>query len=216
MVICVKNKSIKIIVSIICILLALVIGIFIGTKIDASKDWNDKIVSQNQEQSDTSSNDTATKEPQLTMAEIYNPIIDEYEEIHSMSDEQWGGYYCEWLLFDIDNDGVSELIVSKETCEADREHNVYKIKNDEAVFLGKYGGWHTVLYDNNGTLTKTDGAYYDEDGGPGIYYCEYQIVITDDKVEEKKIGMYDFDVDNPPFDDSKRLVFNEIEKDIEL
>ena len=56
------------------------------------------------------------------------------------------GEYLRYHVFDMDQDGVKELIVLEGTCEADNMWNIYTIKDGEPVYVGEFSGFHSSLY----------------------------------------------------------------------
>lgn len=58
------------------------------------------------------------------------------------------GEYNDYYLYDIDKDGVKELLLQEGTCEADYMYQVYTIENGEAVSLGELSGGHTMFFED--------------------------------------------------------------------
>ena len=54
--------------------------------------------------------------------------------------------YNKTVHYDIDKDGMDELIIIHGTCEADMEINFFTYKDKEVVNLGILSGTHSVLY----------------------------------------------------------------------
>ena len=110
----------------------------------------------------------------------YGPIIDAayskyYDGIQVMN------YY----FYDIDKDGVKELLVQNGTCEADYAYQAYTIQNNKRKYLGEISGFHTVFYK-------------DENGGTEKYIIQVQgymmgetishIEINNGKIESKEVS----------------------------
>lgn len=110
----------------------------------------------------------------------YGPIIDAayskyYDGIQVMN------YY----FYDIDKDGVKELLVQNGTCEADYTYQAYTIQNNKSKYLGEISGFHTVFYK-------------DENGGKERYIIQVQgymmgetishIEINNGKIESKEVS----------------------------
>ncbi len=59
--------------------------------------------------------------------------------------------YDIYSVYDIDKNGVKELLIRAGTCEADYMYQIYTIENGAGKLLGEIPGGHTVLYaDENG------------------------------------------------------------------
>ncbi len=58
------------------------------------------------------------------------------------------GEYGEYSVYDIDNDGVRELLLKEGTCEADYMYHVYKLNGNKAQDVGTFTGAHSMLYGN--------------------------------------------------------------------
>lgn len=69
---------------------------------------------------------------------VYAPII--------QSAGQKYGTYNIYYKYDIDKDGVDELLVEEGTCEADYRYQVYTVENGTSVHLGEIPGGHSVFY----------------------------------------------------------------------
>lgn len=122
---------------------------------------------------------TQTSKTAVDEHKLYQTIIDKYakkckDENHSESTGKC--YICSYAYYDIDNNGIDKLIFQDGTCEADRVHHVYTVKNNKAVSIGEYGAWHLALYDDNGKLVGVDGT-----GGIGNVYS---IEIKGDTVKQ--------------------------------
>ena len=121
----------------------------------------------------------------------YEPIL---LETQNQYQESYGSnyYYC----FDIDKDGVKELMVQTGTCEADYMYQIYTIreidasdgKTFEAVYLGEVSGFHSSFYaDENG---GTENYIIRSSGHMGYGYV-YHVFIQDGKVVEQEISSND-------------------------
>lgn len=83
--------------------------------------------------------------------DIYGPIVQDVCEEYSTD----SGVYNVYSLYDIDKDGIKELLVEEGTCEADYMYQVYTIQNKKSVYLGETSGWHSAFYeDENGGTEK--------------------------------------------------------------
>lgn len=80
------------------------------------------------------------------------------------------GIYNNYYFYDIDKDGVKEMILQTGTCEADYMYDIYTIENGTAKYIGQTNGGHT-------------GFYEDENGGTEPYivgltaHMGYEIVF---------------------------------------
>lgn len=84
---------------------------------------------------------------------FYGYQSDEAEYVQLIEEGMWGiaGYY----LYDINKDGIPELIVKFGTCEADYIGHCYTFDGEKAVFVEEVGLGHAGLYtdpENNGVI----------------------------------------------------------------
>lgn len=68
-----------------------------------------------------------------------------YEPVINQALEDYGTYNT-YALWDIDRDGVQELLVLCGHAEADYTYKVYTAKGGAAVYIGEFTGSHTALY----------------------------------------------------------------------
>lgn len=87
----------------------------------------------------------------------YGPLLDQMLEKYRDS----MGEYLSYGLYDIDGDGIKELLLQDGTCEADYKYIIYTIENGESEYLGEISGSHTVFY-------------ADESGGEEDYIIQVQ------------------------------------------
>lgn len=127
---------------------------------------------------DEASDESSTNNSQST----YEDIINEFKVKWESSGQK--AYYREYAYHDVNEDGVDELIIHDGTCESDRTHYYYTIKNNEVVNLGSYNAWHTGLADGDGMLIAYDGM-----GGEGYYYY---VTINNNSIEKTEAGTYTF------------------------
>lgn len=123
---------------------------------------------------------------------LYQPIIEKYRE---ECEKNHSGYNsivcCTWFLFDVDNNGVEELIIQDGGGEQSKYHHYYTIKNNKVFELGEYNAWHMGLYEEDGDLF---GKVVNPNGPTEIY----KISIADDKVEKKFVKTTN-DTNFPPY-----------------
>lgn len=74
--------------------------------------------------------------------------------VNDLYDEE--DLFCEYMIYDMDRDGTTELIYSKGTCEATHYMYYYTYKNGKAVFLGKTGGSWSGIYE----IKNSVGVYW--------------------------------------------------------
>lgn len=77
----------------------------------------------------------------------YEPLLDQVLEDY----RDPLGEYLNYAVYDIDKDGVKELLLQIGTCEADYLYQIYTIKDGRSEYLGNISGFHTMFYaDENG------------------------------------------------------------------
>ncbi len=87
----------------------------------------------------------------------YEPLLDRaYEDYREHFSE-----YLTYFLYDMDKDGVKELLLKTGTCEADYMYEIYTAENGRSVFLGEISGFHSAFYQ-------------DETGGSQDYIIQVQ------------------------------------------
>lgn len=72
------------------------------------------------------------------------------------------GEYCEYTLYDLDGDGIKELITSVGTCDADWSNVVYTLEDGYVSMIGDFYGL-VMLYvaeDGNGLYAVSGGMEY--------------------------------------------------------
>ena len=73
-----------------------------------------------------------------TIADAYRLVLRDYSWDYS------------YLIYDIDKDGTTELIVHTGSSEVDRKYTVYTYDGNSATKLGEIGGFHSDIYGING------------------------------------------------------------------
>lgn len=87
----------------------------------------------------------STQNQQISYSELYGPLLDQVRSEYQYSE------YLLYMLYDIDKDGVKELLLETGTCEADYMYEVYTVQNGSAVYLGEIPGGYSEFYaDENG------------------------------------------------------------------
>lgn len=106
--------------------------------------------------------DEAGPDEQLVYPEIQD--MDYYAIYGDILLDVWASY-GDYTLYDIDGDGIFELITSFGVCDADRVNDFYTVENGTVIMLGEYSG---------------AVSFYGADDGNGIYavygHMGYQIV----------------------------------------
>lgn len=89
----------------------------------------------------------------------FNQIYEYTQLLNKAYDEFEFENYCEYYIYDINNDGTYELILHTGTCEQDRTYTFYSYNNGKAVELGSDNAWHAGLYnDKSGNLVSYEGS----------------------------------------------------------
>lgn len=108
-------------------------------------------------------------------AEVYQA---EYGSILDQTLEEYRddmGEYLLYYFYDIDKNGVMELMVQTGTCEADYMYDIYTIEDDAAVYLGEIGGGHSSFFaDENGGTEDYIIQLYAQMGYEQINYISIQ------------------------------------------
>ena len=122
---------------------------------------------------------------------FYSPLLDEIWNIY--------GDTSEYTLYDLDNDGIKELIISYGTSNADWRSDIYSIKDDYTIMIGTlYGpvlfytaedgnGLYSVYghmgYQKINQITKEGSNLYESvivegETGDNSYYSNENPVLT--------------------------------------
>ncbi|SFS03945.1 hypothetical protein [Anaeromicropila populeti] len=82
-----------------------------------------------------------------------------------MNDPSYGIYleFCQYCLYDMNQDEIPEFILKTGACEADYMYTVYMVDNDKLVNCGELSGSHASLYTNG------SGKFVRYDGHMGVY-----------------------------------------------
>ena len=118
--------------------------------------------------------------------EIYSPVVKEYKE---QCEEMHSDYYidndcmfCSWALFDIDGNGVKELIIQQGSGELDRMQYVFEAKNGKATKIGEYEAWRLGLYEGENEMIGVDGM--DDEGSV------YSFTIVGGKLRKETVKTF--------------------------
>ena len=116
----------------------------------------------------------AAENPYDCYQQILIDIHDEQYDVTLHAD------YLQYALYDIDGDGVKELIVLSGTCEADYVWRVYTIVDNQAWYIGETFGGHSTLY------ACPDGGFYNMMAHMG-YQAIYRVTYANDAISEEFI-----------------------------
>jgi len=97
------------------------------------------------------------------------------------NDEYGSADYLLYSLYDIDGDGVEELLVLAGTCEADFLWRIYTMTDDGALYIGETFGGHSTLY------ACPEGGFYNMMGHMG-YQEIYRVTYANDAFDEELIS----------------------------
>lgn len=115
-----------------------------------------------------------------TYMNVYAPILQMVNDMYG----QWN-YYS---IYDIDKDGVKELLVLEGTCTADYVYKIYTIENMKSKYLGQVPGANsTFCEDENGGTEK----YIIRSAEHMDYVGEFYVSIENGKVVEREIKSND-------------------------
>lgn len=82
-----------------------------------------------------------------TYQKVYGPLLDQAGNEYGQS--------MDYFLYDIDKDGVKELLLLNGTCEADYVYKIYTIGNGSARYIDEVNGSCVMFYeDENGGTEK--------------------------------------------------------------
>lgn len=133
------------------------------------------------------------QEKEIDLTDLYNseygPLIDEASAKLDNQTITLSTYYC----YDIDKDGIKELLLPEGTCVADYRYNIYTLENNKSKFLGEVPG-NVVLYsdENGGTEKYIIGV----EGHMGVQSI-YHIKIEEGQVVCEKISTEELDETEP-------------------
>lgn len=124
---------------------------YLGTVIFHLQTTWDNAPEESEKSDSSEAEDTDNMSGVNVTAEVYQA---EYGNILDQTLEEYiedMGEHLFYYFYDIDKNGVKELMVQTGTCEADYMYEIYTIKDDAAVYLGEIGGGHSSFFaDENG------------------------------------------------------------------
>lgn len=74
----------------------------------------------------------------------YTAVLEDIYQQYPSLDDYWRE--LNYGLYDMNGDGIKELIVQTGTCESDMQWRVYSIADGTCKLIGSFDGWHSVLY----------------------------------------------------------------------
>lgn len=103
-------------------------------------DMQPQYISDGTLEDDSSTAQTPSQNSAPDYYTLYGGLLDEVNAAY--------GEYNYYYIYDIDNDGVKELLLQEGTCEADYQYYIYTIENGAAVYLDTIPGGHTMFYED--------------------------------------------------------------------
>lgn len=114
--------------------------ISLGGSADEAEDKDGK-----KEASEGDSGASEEEAGQISYSSVYGPLLEQASGTGEYSQ------YLLYMLYDIDKNGVKELLLQTGTCEADYMYLIYTVQDGSAVYLGEIPGGHSVFFaDENG------------------------------------------------------------------
>ncbi len=144
------------------ILLSLVLTLFVALSMFGCSDFETDRYEKNKKR-ETKIEEKADVSPQSqdSLYDIYLSVVKKYR---SECDENHSDFYidgecpyCSWAVYDIDGNGVKELIVQQGSCETDKMQYVFEAKNGKAEKIGEYEAWHLALYEGKNEMIGVSG-----------------------------------------------------------
>lgn len=132
--------------------------------------------------------------------ENFDFIYDIYETEEEYLESR--AYMNGYTYYDINKDGVDELITHTGTCEADRVYKIYTFKNGKMYCAGEVGGWHGAMYAKDKKLVVVSTGATME--GSFVSSATYELVGTQlvnkeifekEFTDEKELEKYFADLD---------------------
>jgi len=118
----------------------------------------------------------------------YSVILEDvYQQYPPPLDGRWRE--LDYGLYDMNGDGIKELIVQTGTCEGDAQWCVYSIVDGTCELIGSFDGWHSVLY------VGEHGEIYNLQGGSGFESIT-QITMENGILVEKVVSERQLDADS--------------------
>lgn len=177
-----------IIIAVVGILAALMLqGRKSGEKPSAE---NVKEQEENQEQPGENKQE---QEQNILYSEIYGPLLDQTLGEYDYSE------YLIYMVYDIDKNGVLELLLQTGTSEADYVYEVYTIQDESSVYLGELPGGHSVFYadENGGTENYIIRCAAHMSGESVSYVYLENGVLSEEEILSREVPANDTYYSNP-------------------
>lgn len=162
----------KKVIIILCAVVVLVGAIFAG-KYFIEKQSDDSGSADLPSQSDNSSDTT-------DILNAYQKVIESFDQ-EPQPDEDGSvsitTYIENYALYDVDGNGVAELIVRTGLSETNYEFLFYTFENGQSKLLCKEGGWHTTLYkpaEGEGVIFCVNAMGYDDKWELSLSHLTFQ------------------------------------------
>lgn len=107
---------------------------------EKTEDSEEKKAPEEEQESDDSEQEVETR-PDINEMDYYQETLNSYSN---------SGQDSLYALYDLDSDGIEELIVSTGTCEADWRNDIYTIENDMVKSMGSFENTATLYKANDG------------------------------------------------------------------
>ena len=129
-----------------------------------------------------------------TYLNLYDPILQDINATY--------GSMNIYYFFDIDKNGVKELLAEEGTCEGDYMYKIYTISDGKSKYLGEVSGFHCGFYmdENNGT-----GDYIIRAEGFQGYERLSYIKIENGTVVEEQISERQLEQNDSYYSQSKEV-----------
>ncbi len=119
-------------------------------------------------------------ETKIAKVEDYIKILEQYQELITTGDLATDSFPT-YSVYDIDKNGIYEIIIGTGYFEVERVYKIYTVKNGEAVLLSDISGYYTTLYGKDGE--KGMFSYFRRQGDEAIT----KYLIKDDHIIRESI-----------------------------
>lgn len=182
-----KKKWPIILVIIIVLCVAVVGGIFVAKKMKSEKQ-DDKQIEKVEKKDNSKEDDESQtdKEDAKISTEIY---VKAYGELLDGAYRKYGPD-VQYFVYDIDRDGVNELILQVGYSQEDYMYNIYTIEEENYKFISQINGAHTGFFEAEDGR-KTGGIIQSQsfDNKEMIYKVKLnEDGVTSEVISEREIG----------------------------
>ncbi len=131
--------------------------------------------------------DSKTNEFVISDVSVWvSEIEDDYQNEDDYLENE--GYMNGYTYYDINKDGVDELITQTGTCEADRTYHIYTFANGKMIYAGSFGGWHGTLYSKGKSIIIVSSGATEK--GALVTATTYE--LADNKLVKKDVFEKEF------------------------